>query len=329
MTERIRVEVGRETRRLRLLVLGLAVTLAVVFVSTRNRPDVPPAWEVERAALLQFVDSVLRASDDSGQALAGELDELAEALDASQAQVRDLRRDLESTQRNEDGTDALQSELQAATLALQRQQLAAAVDYEAIDTTSRSSVAAIWVDMGGGEVFTGTAFMVGEGLLATSAHVLSGELGDRTPERVAVRFSGRTEVIPGEPVAASALHDVALLRVALRDQAPPPLQLNGRPDTIPEGRPVVVIGYPLGGAEPRDLTTTAPRALLSVGLLLSASASEVRIQGYGAEGASGSPVFDEQGRVVAVLRGGVRDAPVQTLVAVSATALQDLLAALP
>jgi hypothetical protein len=51
-------------------------------------------------------------------------------------------------------------------------------------------------------------------------------------------------------------------------------------------------------------------------VLVGSDADEIRIRGYGAEGASGSPVVDRDGRLVGVVYGGTDEAGQRILVAV-------------
>lgn len=130
LTRRIRAEVSRRTRALTLVVAGLglafALALAVVGIRTDRRAQ---AWEEERRELEARLDSVLRASAST----AGTLDEqneriegLSEALTRSRERVRELRTELDRarTAGTAEARD-LRGRLQAATAALERQQLAA------------------------------------------------------------------------------------------------------------------------------------------------------------------------------------------------------------
>ncbi len=325
-TLRVRARVARETRSLRLLVGTLTLALVgvvIVLVGTNARQQ--SAWEAERARMLAEVDSLLLRGAASVASLEGEMEGVAQVLAESEGEVRQLRAALEDarSQNGDASLEELRAQLQAATVALERQQLAAAIDFRAIEERSGSAVAAIWVDFGADEVLTATAFFAdSEGLLVTNRHVVSGAQGDRRPRRLAVRFSGSRETWPAEVVATSTEWDVALIRVTGAGARPDPVRFNGSADTIPAGRPLLVIGFPLGGEAVvvQEPGATGARPITSTAVLLGMGDLGLELQGYGAEGASGSPVFDEAGEVVGILQGSVRGTNDQILVAVPAAA---------
>lgn len=324
-TLRVRAHVAQETRKLRFLVAALSITLVgavAILVGTNARQQ--SAWEAERAEMLAEVDSLLFRGAASIASLEGEMEGVARALVQSEDEVRQLRAALEDagSQDGDESLEELRAQLQAATVALERQQLAAAIDFRAIEETSGSAVAAIWVDFGDDEVLTATAFLAGEELLVTNRHVVSGPDGNRRPRRLAVRFSGSRETWPAQVVAESTDWDIALIQVTGGGSRPDPVRFNGSADTIPAGRPLLLIGFPLGGEAVvlREAGVTGARPITSTGVLLGMGELGLELQGYGAEGASGSPVFDEAGEVVGVLQGSVRGTNDQILVAVPAAA---------
>src|SRR2546430_5198512 len=58
---------------------------------------------------------------------------------------------------------------------------------------------------------------------------------------------------------------------------------------------------------------------LTVGTVSKALANVVQVDGYGAPGSSGSPIFDRTGRVAAVLYGGNRESQGKIIYAVPAS----------
>ena len=58
---------------------------------------------------------------------------------------------------------------------------------------------------------------------------------------------------------------------------------------------------------------------LTVGTVSKALSNVVQVDGYGAPGSSGSPIFDRSGRVAAVLYGGNRESQGKIIYAVPAT----------
>ena len=68
---------------------------------------------------------------------------------------------------------------------------------------------------------------------------------------------------------------------------------------------------------------------LTVGTVSKTLAGVVQVDGYGAPGSSGSPIFDRTGRVAAVLFGGNRESQGKIIYAVPAAAVTEYLRSLP
>jgi S1-C subfamily serine protease len=78
---------------------------------------------------------------------------------------------------------------------------------------------------------------------------------------------------------------------------------------LERGDPVAILGYPLGFDLPMEAHGGQPIAdpTLTVGTVSRALTSVVQVDAYGAPGSSGSPIFDRDGKVIAVLYGGERE----------------------
>lgn len=311
------------------VVLALALLVSIEYAlwsAARSGSD----WAQERAGLLARIDSVLAAGDGTVRALAGEREELAAALRQSQEEVTRVRRALESA----GGQDATESEdlkrqLQSALASLSRQQLAAALDYGAVERAARRGVAVVWVETGDGQVVTGTAFAIAaDATLVTARHILQSEDGRARPRRIAVQFSDSDQVWPARALSVSEDADVAILKVDnIEGGVVPVPPFNLRADTLGAGAPVAWIGFPLGGQSwPQDSRgPRLARPIGSVGVITRLEPDVLEIQGFGARGASGSPIFDRNGNVIAVLIGGRRADGNDLLVAVPASAAARLL----
>lgn len=333
-TLRVRAAVRRErgwtaliTLLLVAVIAALAGSLALMEVRARSRAAAQQELE-------QQIDSLIADSRRTDTVLTGEVSGLNLALQESERRLERLRAELGTAApaRGEDA-EALRRELLSASTALRRQQLAASLDFDLIQRRVRGAVAMLWVEYTDGERTAGTAFAVrSDGTLLTNRHLVSGPARDRTPARMAVRFADSDQAFPAHLIAVSREWDLAVVRVdRLVGGVPVVPGLNSRLDTVAPGAPVALIGYPLGGEPERDPTTfvRVARPVISTGLLLRTSSQEVEVQGFGAEGASGSPILDGAGEVVAVLVGGRSDLGVQVLLGVPAAAALELLAGLP
>lgn len=339
----------RQGTGLRLMVAGLVALLVLAVTGLVLATAVQRAqWEAERAELEARADSLMEAGERTAQTLEGELGELATALDRSRAELDRIRSALATTESDTPdppaaGDDATRSEaalaeeaeelrrqLREATAALERQQLAASLDFDAIQEANRHAIGLLFAELDDGTVVTGTAFAVAsDGTMITSRHVLMGEQGDREPTRLAVQFTDSQQVFPARLVAASNDWDLAAVQADVGGAVPQVAGINLRPDTLSSGTPLASIGFPLGGDNAGTDETRAPaRPLLSAGILLGQGDGHLEIQGYGEPGASGSPIFDGDGRVVGVLFGGRRDGEGRILMAVPAPAIQILMDAL-
>ena len=264
---------------------------------------------------IQTVRQALQQSQTEVARLRGQLDIAGSSGDAS-AMTR-LRAELDDAERRQRGIAG-----------------AAAVDYRAISQKNQDAVAMVIVEFPGDERFSGTAFAVdSQGTMVTNKHVLVGEEGTRTPQRIAVKFSGSRQWFPGRFIGISDTADVGVLKVDIRGGTPRVLGIERNALTLQRGDPVAIIGYPLGFDLPmegqardvqnfvrrlghevlpmegqaRDVQNFVAEPTLTVGTASKVLRSVVQVDGYGAPGSSGSPIFDRNGRVVAVLYGGERE----------------------
>jgi hypothetical protein len=144
----------------------------------------------------------------------------------------------------------------------------------------------------------GSGWVVRRALVATNAHVITGQESTQVLAPNGQRLDART-------VYVDAANDVALLRVqGLRATA-----LSADPD-VELPRVVALLGYPRNGA----LTATAGSAG-DARTVLAPDAYERRIRprvvvplrGRVQPGESGGPVVDRRGRVLGMIFGGTRD----------------------
>lgn len=314
----------RERQTLQLVIALLAASvltvLAVLLVrGARERAD----WARERAALLTRIDSVLVASDVQVRALAGYTGELADTLRSSREQIERLQAEI--SRRPADGpraTEELERRLQAAAAEVSRLQLAASIDWPAIEGRIIPGVARVFVESADGGIEAGTAFLVrDDGTFVTAGHLVAGRDGQRRTRRIAVQLSATTALRDARAIAVSVDDDLALIRTGRFESGQGGVAFNPRPDTIPGGQPVALVGFPLGGG-PGEGGALPVR---SAGILRVASASRIEIEGISERGGSGSPVMDARGAVIGLLRGAVERDGKRVLVAVPSPTILALL----
>ena len=327
---RIRAEVARQTAQLRrttkvLIVLLLLVGTGFTWMQLDGRRRAN-----ELAALQARADSLMIESRDLTARFRTELQGVRDALKESQDETVRLRRELAASGGDAASMARLRTELDAA----ERRQRALAgavgggVDYRAISHQNQDAVAIVLVEYNDGERFSGTAFAVdSNGTMVTNKHILIGEDGTKTPRRIGVIFSGSTQFWRAEMIGVSPEVDIGVFRVAIKGGTPKVKGLARTREGIERGDPVAILGYPLGFDLPMENRGGNPIAepTLTVGTVSKALTAVVQVDAYGAPGSSGSPVFDRNGNVIAVLYGGERESNGKIIFAVPAYLVADYL----
>lgn len=329
---RIAVEVARQTQQLRRttkVLMGFLLLTAGAFGWLQ--------WQAARRAgeLVQLqirADSLMREARQLSTLFQSQLKGVRDALAESQAETARLRRELAGSGGDASSVARLRSQLDDA----ERRQRAlvgavGGVDYRAISHKNQDAVAIVLVEFSENERFSGTAFAVdSNGTMVTNKHVLTGDDGTRVPRRIGVIFSGSTQMFPGEMVGVSPEADVGVLRVRIKGGTPRVSALARSRQGIERGDPIAIIGYPLGFDLPME--SQGQRAIaeptLTVGTVSKALTAVVQVDGYGAPGSSGSPIFDREGKVIAVLYGGQGESQGKIIFAVPAYIVADYLRSL-
>ncbi len=324
---RIAAEVARLNRRTKLLIALLVVALAgfgaLQWQSARDARDL--------ARLQTRADSLEAEAQRLLARLQTELASVRDALRQSQAEVARLRTELAAagTSGNAGAVARLRAALDVAETRQRGLAGAVAMDYRAISLKNQDAVALLVVQFSDSEVFSGTAFAAdSQGTLVTNRHVLVGEDGNRQPRRIAIKFSGSRQWFPGRLVGVADSADVAVVKVEIRGGTPRVAGFASEPQALARGDPVAIIGYPLGEDLPMERigeSGVVADPTLTVGTVSKTLASVVQVDGYGAPGSSGSPIFDRTGRVAAVLYGGNRESQGKIIYAVPASQVTEYL----
>lgn len=332
-TERIRVEVRRQTRQHQALVIALSVVLVTgaggFYLYSRQQ-----AAEREQtiAAMQARTDSILRAADRAITQLQGRVQGLGTALERSQSQIEQLTSQLRTARRSGDRDEiaALERRLADATQALNYQQAAAEVDYRDVVGANQQAVAMVYVRFPNGDVASGTGFAVTtDGVMLTNRHVVRGARGDRQPAELGVQFADSDQFYPARLLAISPDVDLAVIKTDIRGGVNAVRGLNRRPDTLRQGDPVAIIGFPLGTDLAMDMSSrnrTIARTTFTAGTVSKVLADNIQVDGYSAVGASGSPIFDQQGQVIGILFGSPEGAEGRVLYTVPSSHALRLLA---
>lgn len=271
-----------------------------------------------------------RRTREAAQALT-ELQAVRDALAEAQAETARLQRELAAG----GGDAATIARLRARLADAERRQRAltgavGGVDYRSIARRNQDAVAMVLVEFSDTARYSATGFAVdSSGTVVTNKHVLVGERGTRVPRRIGVVFSGSTQVFRAELVGVASDADIAVLRVTIRGGTPRVAALvrTTQGAGLERGDPVAILGYPLGFDLPMEAQGRRPIAepTLTVGTVSKVLAAVVQVDGYGAPGSSGSPIFDRAGRVVAVLYGGEEESRGKIVFAVPAPVVANYL----
>jgi len=328
---RIAVEVARQTAQLRrttkvligvLLIVGTGFTW--MQLDGRRRAN-------DLRQLQDRADSLMRESRALSSQFQTQLQGVRDALKASQDETARLRRELGVSGGDASSVARLRSELATAERRQRALVGASGVDYRAISHRNQDAVAIVLVEYSDGERFSGTAFSIDSmGTMVTNKHILVGEDGTKTPRRLGVIFSGSTQFWRAEMIGVSAEADVGVFRVLIKGGTPRVAGLAKTREGLERGDPVAILGYPLGFDLPMESQGGQPIAepTLTVGTVSKSLTAVVQVDAYGAPGSSGSPIFDRDGKVIAVLYGGERESQGKIIFAVPAYVVSDYLKSL-
>ncbi len=326
-TTRVRVEVARKTRTLR----NVAAVLGVLAVAALGgwlwqRRQAAAEITRQRLAYLAKVDSLLYTVG----AMQIDVAAMRASLDSARGETSRLR-DLLAESGSDPATAArLRRELDASIFRQQQIVAAATLDGDAIAAANRNALAVVLAETGDGRTFSATGFAVrttaGDGLIVTNRHAVTGPNGEAA-SRLGVIFNGSAQNFKAVVLATHPTLDVALLKVTVDGGVPIVKGLAWRDPPLRVGDPAVVMGFPLGLdlAMGGDWQQVGISATLNTGTTSRVLPELLQLDGYGAQGSSGSPVFDRDGMVVGVLYGGEPESNGRIVYAVPVKAVLELL----
>jgi S1-C subfamily serine protease len=295
-TSILRAQVSVQAARFRslLIVLGIVVVGAVAVV----------LWQGRTA------QQQVATRDTALDSLHKELAALRVAQSRADSEASTLRAQL-TTEHDPTRVAALQQRYAAVRQQQHGIIQAQGVNWAAINRANQAAVAMIYVRFADTtQMWTGTGFSVSpEGLLLTNRHVVVNDQGER-PRDIAVQFSGTTAVLRARLEQVSRDADVATVKITDPGTYPVVQSLRSDLTGTDVGDPIALIGYPLGMDTPMGGTADRPvvQATLApgtIGKILPDSL--LQLDAYSGTGASGSPIFDRNGRVIGVEFGGLRE----------------------
>jgi pSer/pThr/pTyr-binding forkhead associated (FHA) protein/S1-C subfamily serine protease len=322
---KIRVEVARQTDRLRRrLFVGagagaLLFAAAITWLAWSARQS-QLALDRERDRLLARVDSVQAVLGAAAERATG----LRAALDSARGEADRLRASITEQATSQDAIASLESRVDQDLARHDPLLRAARFDASAITTANNRGLVMVFVEKPGGGRVSASGFVLrvngDTGWVVTSRHVLHDSTG-LPPERVAVVFNGGKQAWRARVVDEQRAADLALLRVLAWGHVFAVREI-GTEATPAAGEPVVVLGFPHGlDLQDNDWQRQGLRVSTTTGTVSAVAQDRLQIDGYGAPGASGSPVFNAGGQVIGVLFGGEPASGGRMIYAVPSSAL--------
>src|ERR1043166_269485 len=323
-TIKIQAEVRRQTTGARRVAAGALITALAALV-------VLGGWEVrrnramaeERALLLARTDSLLGRIETTTTTVQG----LKTDLSAARGETEELRAAIADKEMTLKRLDSLSRRLAASLARHQAVLRAARFDVQAVARDNSDAVGVVLSEFAGGHKVAGTGFAIrvrdDTGWVLTCRHLIADSAG-RSPARLGVIFNGSNQNFRAELLPTSQSADLAILRVRVRHGIP---FVRGLASSSRPGDAVAVFGFPFGFDSPPgpDWQRFGVSATSTPGTIRSATPTLLEVDGYGASGSSGSPIFDSAGEVVGVVFGGERGTAGRTLYAVPARQVAELL----
>ena len=297
--ERVKVAVRRETAGMR-RVLVASLVLLVGAVGTAY-------WVGHREARSQVSElmTLLAQSDSTAARLQARLADLGDTTFASALRQQDaeLAQRVRSTSANATPVvlDSLKNELRRRQTI---QQGIALLNLSMISVKNDAAIAFLVTELDG-KPYGGTAFgITTSGLLVTNKHNVRSPVTGRPSTRLGVKYANTDVLLHAHVVAVSPDSTVDLALVQVNEPGRYPV-VAGVARTLADlhpGSPVVTIGFPHALDTPMEGNLV--KTSLTAGTVSKLLPDLLQIDAYASHGSSGSPVFDANGWVVAVIYGG-------------------------
>jgi len=247
------------------------------------------------------------------QALATQLRSENDARRQAEEETARLRRDLAAARSSSVSRavlDSLATRLRAAESRVAAATAGApAADFSRVAADNQAAIGLVVVRYGTDSVM-GTGFVITpSGYMLTSRHVV--QSAERTgPRTVEVVMADTRTALAADVVAVSsaAAEDVAVLRIR-NYRGPAVRQIDWQGTGVSQGAPAALIGFPRGSELAFD-STGYVRTTMFAGIIAKATAQSIQFGGITVRGSSGSPIFNAEGRVIAIHFGGLSDGPV-------------------
>ena len=276
--------------------LALAAAIAIGYRSVSRRAA---ASEARLATTEQALATQLRSENEARRQAEAEIDRLRRELAAARAS---------SVSRAV--LDSLATRLRAAEARVAAATTGApAADFSRVAVDNQGAVGLVVVRFGADSVM-GTGFVITpSGYMLTSRHVV--QPPDHAGSRAIDVVMADTRTPLGADVvsvSSAADQDVAVLRI--RNYRGPAVQrIDWQGTGVSQGAPAALIGFPRGSEIAFDSTGYARTAMFA-GIVAKATPQSIQFGGGSVRGSSGSPMFNADGRVIAIHFGGLTDGPV-------------------
>jgi pSer/pThr/pTyr-binding forkhead associated (FHA) protein/S1-C subfamily serine protease len=304
---KLRVEVARQTERLRRRLLG-ATLIVITAVALLIGWLIWSAYQ-GRLELARRRDQLVARADSISavfRTAAGQSAGLQPALDSARQDTEALKGVIRTEGTSDRAIESLDSRLTGNIARGEALLRAARFDISTIASANARGTVMVFVEKSDGNRAMATGFVVrtraDTGWIVTSRQVLLDSTG-QPPTRIAVAFNGGKLAWRARLTATHRSADVALIRVLAWGHVFPLRAVNLNPAPT-AGEPVAIMGFPGGpNAGGGNWTERGLKVLTSKGTVASVSGSLVVIDGYGAPAAGGSPVFNSAGEVVGIISG--------------------------